>query len=552
MTVGNATAGAATVPLTLDGPGLVASPASGALTSPSGINTYAGPLSVGTSGAATIVSSSTANADQLTLAGGVNIAAGKTLTFAGAGTTVISSPLPGTTGLSGAGNLTMSGTGTLRVAASSTFSGTANLNSGTTVLGALNGLGSGTVVLNNGTLRVAAASVAISGFGGSGTDWTVNSSGIATAPFPSPNLLQLTDGNGSEARSAFYNAPLPIASGASGFTATFNYTATAGADGTTLILQNDPRGVNALGDAGGSFGYGGAAAITPSVAVQLNIYGASYTGLGIDGSLSAFNLVPVNLSDGDAIAVTVSYDPTAHAVSEMLVDSTAGTNYSMTYTGIDLASLLGGNTAYVGFSGGTGGVASTQQVSNFNYSVQPGSTTTYGNDVVLAAGSTSTIDLAATAATSAFTLGTLTVNSGGDTTLDVSATTAPSNQAFALTLGATTLDSNLIVHVANNGTGTGTLRLGAVSDNFAGFGITKNGPGTLALTGAGSYSGLTIVNQGSLAVTHMAVAGGNPLGTSAVRLVGGTLALLPSSGQSTVAATGYNQDVVWARPRPAR
>src|SRR5690349_4561929 len=56
--------------------------------------------------------------------------------------------------------------------------------------------------------------------------------------------LTLTTGVGSQASSAFATTPQNISS----FNAYFTYTATSGADGTAFVLQNDPRGVTALGD----------------------------------------------------------------------------------------------------------------------------------------------------------------------------------------------------------------------------------------------------------------------------------------------------------------
>ena len=69
------------------------------------------------------------------------------------------------------------------------------------------------------------------------------------------------------------------------------------ADGLTFTIQNDPRGVNALGDAGGALGYGDAnnnlpPAIQNSVAINFDAYKGfpqgndgnhSSTGLYIDG-----------------------------------------------------------------------------------------------------------------------------------------------------------------------------------------------------------------------------------------------------------------------------
>src|SRR5262249_53332920 len=81
------------------------------------------------------------------------------------------------------------------------------------------------------------------------------------------NRLRMTDGVGNEARAVYATAPQNVAA----FTTTFTYTKSGGADGLTFVLQRDPRGLTAVGDAGGSLAYGGAAEITPSFALAINI-----------------------------------------------------------------------------------------------------------------------------------------------------------------------------------------------------------------------------------------------------------------------------------------
>ena len=68
------------------------------------------------------------------------------------------------------------------------------------------------------------------------------------------------------------------------------------------------------------------------------------------------------------------------------------------------------------------------------------------------------------------------------------------------------------------------------------------------LTGSNTHSGGTIVNQGMLTVSRLG--GVNSLGSAPVTLGGGTLRLAgqspPSVQQQIVAASGYNQDLVWS------
>ena len=153
------------VPLSISGTGLMASP-NGALQSVSGVNSYAGPITIGTGGA-TITSSSTAGGDGLTLTGGI-ATAGNLLTVSGAGNTTIS-----TNGVTGGGGLTLSGSGMLTLSAANTYNGTTTISNGTLNLtGSISG---SNVAVSGGTLSEGSAGV----IGGSGTTLTVTS-GTAT------------------------------------------------------------------------------------------------------------------------------------------------------------------------------------------------------------------------------------------------------------------------------------------------------------------------------------------------------------------------------------
>ncbi len=123
-------------------------------------------------------------------------------------TATITAVLDGTQGLSA------TGAGTLVLSGANTYSGGTTIPSGMHVVAAnTSALGTGSVTLSGGTLKITAQGndLNLSGFGGSGTGWTVNSDNISTAPFPSANVLQLTDNHANQARSAYYNTPVPIA-----------------------------------------------------------------------------------------------------------------------------------------------------------------------------------------------------------------------------------------------------------------------------------------------------------------------------------------------------
>ncbi len=165
----------------------------------------------------------------------------------------------------------------------------------------------------------------------------------------------------------------------SAWTASFVYQATdpqglCFCDGTAFIIQNAPAGVLAQPLSqliGGYFGYLG---IPNSLAIELSPDssginpGGPGTGLYF-GSTPQFShpllqAAPVLLNSQDPILVNVSYNG---QLSEQLTDTINGNVFSVNYGLVDLPSILGSSTAYVGFSGAFGLGDSTQTVSDFSF-----------------------------------------------------------------------------------------------------------------------------------------------------------------------------------------
>jgi hypothetical protein len=186
--------------------------------------------------------------------------------------------------------------------------------------------------------------------------------------------LELTNGGEDQASSVFWTTPVNVQS----FTTTFNFALTnATADGFTFTLQN--AGPTALGGGGGGLGYGpdpggGNASIGKSMAVKFDIYnnsgeGNDSTGVFTNGAtptVPATSLTSsgITLASGDTITAQLVYNGTTLTLN--LTDTVTGSTFSQAYT-VNIPSTVGANTAYAGFTGGTGGYTAVQNIKTWTY-----------------------------------------------------------------------------------------------------------------------------------------------------------------------------------------
>ena len=189
------------------------------------------------------------------------------------------------------------------------------------------------------------------------------------------NSLELTDGGSYEAGSALWTTPVNIQS----FTTNFTFQLTSAvADGFTFTIQN--AGTTALGNLGGGLGYGvdpnggTTGGIAKSVAIKFDIYsnsgeGSDSTGIFTNGasptnpavSLTSSGIV---LSSGDTISAQLVYNGTTLTLN--LTDTVTNNTFSQAFT-INIPSTVGANTAYVGFTGGTGGGTAIQNIKTWTF-----------------------------------------------------------------------------------------------------------------------------------------------------------------------------------------
>ncbi len=186
----------------------------------------------------------------------------------------------------------------------------------------------------------------------------------------SGGALVLTDGGSAEERSAWTTAPINVQKFTTDFT--FQQT-TANADGFTFTIQDAPKGIYALGTNGGGLGYAG---IASSVAVKFDLFsnsgeGADSTGFYTNGASPTVPSVDmstsaINLHSGDIMHAHITYDGTTLTLT--ITDTVTNGTFT-TSTAINIPTTVGANTAYVGFTGGTGGLTATQKILTWTYSV---------------------------------------------------------------------------------------------------------------------------------------------------------------------------------------
>lgn len=200
---------------------------------------------------------------------------------------------------------------------------------------------------------------------------TLNGGAVAT----NDTRLQLTNGQLNEAGSVFWNTPINIQS----FTTNFEFQLSlAQGNGFTFTIQN--QGATAIGGDSAGLGYAG---IPKSVAIKFNFYnyqppgapngeGSDSTGLYTNGALPTFPTVDITpsgilLGSGDSIQAQVTYDGTTLTLN--LKDMVTNDTFTYSWT-VNIPQIVGGNTAYVGFTGGTGGLTSSQKLLSWTYATQ--------------------------------------------------------------------------------------------------------------------------------------------------------------------------------------
>lgn len=193
------------------------------------------------------------------------------------------------------------------------------------------------------------------------------------------NVLRVTPATFSQSGSVFSQTSIPLGAG-NAFSTFFSFRIQnaggigdgdgAGADGITFTVQ--PNAATA-GGGGGGIGYQG---IPNSVAVEFDTFdngvgagdpNGNHVGVDLNGSVNSVIALPVpgRMNDGNVWYAWVDYNG---SVLEMRLSTTSQrpAGATLAYT-VNLASVIGGTQAFVGFTSGTGAAFGDHDVLSWQF-----------------------------------------------------------------------------------------------------------------------------------------------------------------------------------------
>jgi len=439
-------------------------------------------------GSVTTVASSTATkitAPKVVLRGGQT---GSTVTFnvpRGTATTDLSI----TSSLGDQGNgLIKAGNGIMSLSGNSTYQGGTTISAGTLAVSGIQGsglatqpLGTGTVTLNGGTLALQGQTAAVQG--------------LAANFYDQPGGVNQANFNNLPAFQSHFSIQTPTVGPVNTTTGgKTNLDYGNGAGGNASPFSANPPG----GDSA-NYGY-----------TTTANYEATFTGYISIPAAGTYTFTTQS-DDGSVVFIDNNYNPVVANNFFQGFNAKSGT-YTFASAGLYPIAIGynqggGGQGFYVAMSppGGNSNIILNAQV--FSAGSTYANSQIYANNVNVTANST--IDVSNSPA--AF-LGNLSI---GQNTLNLTGTSGTSVSVNSMNLtGNATL---------NTAAGT-TFKSGPVSDDFntsvTARSLTKNGNGSLILNSAGTYSGGTIINAGTVTIGQSSA-----LGTGAVTLNGGVLSL---------------------------
>jgi Legume lectin domain len=223
----------------------------------------------------------------------------------------------------------------------------------------------------------AAVSVVFSDFS---TSAGLQLNGNAAAGAGVGNVLRLVPATTNQSGSAFSTVQV----NASDFSTVFQFrlsdrggiadgSGQVGADGFTFTLQTV---ANTAGGSGGGLGYEG---LSPSVAVEFDTFAntgapifdpsSNHLGIDINGSVVSVQTVDVapDFDDGNRWTAWIDYSNATKTLEVRVSETALRPTLPTLSRNIDIFGILNQNTAFVGFTAGTGGAFENHDILNWQY-----------------------------------------------------------------------------------------------------------------------------------------------------------------------------------------
>ena len=400
------------------------------------------------------------------------------------------------------------------------------------------------------------------------TGLTLNGNAVNT----NDTKLALTTGVTAQKGSIFWGQPVGVQS----FTTDFTFQITnPQADGMTFTIQN--VGKTALGGGYSGLGYSG---IGKSVAIKFDLYnnsgeGTDSTGVFVNGAtptVPALDMTSsgVSLHSGDPMLAHVTYDGTTLIMN--LSDQVTHKAYTLSKA-INIPQMVGASTAYVGFTGGTGGLSSTQKLLNWTYTTPLQNPATSAPTFSPAGGNYSTTQNVAltdstagaviyyttdgSTPTTSSTVYSSPIAVGSGTTTIKAIAVASGSTASAVVSATYVIGAATAAPTFNPAGGSySTAQNVTLSDSTSGAVIYYTIDGSTPTTSSTVYSSPIAIGSGSTTIKAMAVASGSTASAvvSATYIVGSSVTAPPtfnpaggsySSPQSVTLTDGTQGAVIY-------